>query len=115
MGAGVGAAFGLRKVPKIGVLLVGGFGGMVAAIYLNIAFLCYVGYLMVYFVAAALFGAGVVLAFFSHLYALIISTSLIGAYLFMRAFSVFLGGFPNELLFYKNYDENKAYDVRRIR
>jgi len=42
-----------------------------------------------------------ILAFTIFEHIVIITTSLIGSYLFVRGLSVFIGGFPNEMTIYK--------------
>jgi len=48
------------------------------------------------------------LAFIWEDHIVILATSLIGAYLFIRGISIFAGGFPNEITLYQEISEGTA-------
>jgi hypothetical protein len=110
---GVVLAVVLKKVPKITRPVACFVGGIVCAILLNILFLAFIGYLAFYFAAAAIGAGFVVFSFVAWAPAFIISVATTGAYFVIRGLSALFGGFPNELLFYKDYSENSGFQVRR--
>ncbi len=46
-------------------------------------------------------------------YAVIAGSSVIGAYIFIRGVSIFLGGFPNEFILYQNYKNGAVGAVQK--
>jgi hypothetical protein len=100
----IGVVIGLlcSKFARIGATLIALWGGFLFGILLNEAFFynTSVGYIFwIISVAAALIMAGLVFVVYNHV--VILSTSFVGAYLFVRGISLWAGGYPNEYILMK--------------
>jgi hypothetical protein len=89
----------LAKLSKLGVAVLAGWGGFCLGLILYSAFIYKidndkkVAFWVVNILLAVICG---VLSIFLYHHALIISTSIIGSYCFIRGISFYAGGFPNE-------------------
>lgn len=95
----IGAFVGLllAKLTKLGVAVLGAWGGACLGLVLWSAFLYKINSQVVFYIFLVLFAiifASLSLCLFDH--ALIISTSFVGAYAFVRGISMYAGGYPNE-------------------
>jgi len=87
----------LAKLSRLGVAVLASWGGACLALLLWSAFLYKINNQVVFWVFLVLFAlvfASLSCCMFDHI--LIISTSLVGAYGFVRGISMYAGGYPNE-------------------
>jgi hypothetical protein len=89
--------FILAKLSKLGVAVLAGWGGVTIGFILYSALLYKVNsqaFFWIFIVICAGVCAGLSLLAYDH--ALIMSTSIIGSYMFIRGISLYAGGYPNE-------------------
>lgn len=94
---GLIAGFFMTKLMRIGVGLLGGWVGVVSALLIHEAFMHAVHQRWIFWIM--LVGMGLifaVIAFWQYKKVQILGTCMIGSYLFIRGFSLFIGGYPNE-------------------
>ena len=87
----------LARVSKLGVAVLSGWGGICLGLILYSAFLYKTESNVVFWlliIGLCLVFAGLSFVIFDHI--LIISTTLIGSYAFVRGISLYAGGYPNE-------------------
>lgn len=92
----------LKRFILVGLLALAFVGGYMAGMLLyNLIF---IGFLQNdYALAGCTFGGALIaitIAYFWRAAIIIISTSLVGSYFFIRGISMFAGGFPNEVTLY---------------
>lgn len=87
----------LAKLSKLGVAVLSGWGGVCLGLILWSAFLYKINSQAAFWIVMAIFALGFAflsLILFDH--ALIISTSIVGSYAFVRGISFYAGRYPNE-------------------
>jgi len=100
----IGVLLGLTctRFARVGATLIAVWGGFVLGMILNEAVLYMYTDEMIFWIvcgaSAFVFG---VLVFIVYNHAVILCTSLVGSYLFVRGISFYAGGFPNEYLLIK--------------
>ena len=93
---GVLAGLCLLKCIRIGIFLLGGWPGAICGLLLYNLFLHYIaGNVLLWIVVGAMFIAGGVIALCLEDHAIIIGTSVLGSYLFVRGLSLVIGKYPN--------------------
>jgi hypothetical protein len=95
----LGLLFGfiLAKCQRLGAALLGGWAGFIGGLVLNTAVFVYAESQPLFWVVTISCAiAGCILSFFAYNHVIIIGTSFTGSYLFIRGFSLYIGGFPNE-------------------
>lgn len=96
---GLLAGYFAAKMEKLGGMLLCGWGGWCLGILLNETVLYLAGQSWLYWtVNSGLALIGAFLGYVIFVQAVIFATSFIGAYLSMRAFGIWFGGFPNEIV-----------------
>jgi hypothetical protein len=98
----IGVGVVLKKVTRTGIMLAGVAAGFALgfSLYAFIIANFYANWIVMgvmAFLGAAIFGF---LAYKYEKLILVYLTSFIGAYFFVRGLSIFIGGFPNELVLY---------------
>ncbi|CDW71763.1 UNKNOWN [Stylonychia lemnae] len=114
LGMGAGIGYACMRWVRIGVLLIGTWiGGLLGAILYSLVFYLFAKnnpilalWLTIAFCAVII--AILSMIFFDH--AVIIGSSLGGAYVFVR----FAGGYPNEFLIYENYNNGTIGQVNPV-
>jgi len=87
----------LAKCQRLGGALLGGLAGFMLGLALNTAIFVYAESEPLFWVVTiACAIAGAILSFFAYNHVIILGTSFTGSYLFIRGFSLYIGGFPNE-------------------
>lgn len=95
VGAGIGLLF--AKFIRAGACLLGGFGGYILGLLLNILFLYYSKtYVLFWIVVAVLAILGGAIGFLRFNETIIVSTAFLGSYIFCRGISMYAGGWTNE-------------------
>jgi hypothetical protein len=107
LGIGAGIGYGAQRWSRIGVLFIGGwvgaFVGMLlynAVIYIFSESNPLLGIWLSILFCATIF-AVLSMIFFDQ--AVVVGSSIAGSYLFVRGFSLYAGGFPNEFVLYEDY------------
>ena len=108
LGMGAGIGYACQRWARLGVLLIGTWiGGLLGAILYSLVFYLFAKnnpilalWLTIAFCAVII--AILSMIFFDH--AVIIGSALGGSYVFVRGFTEFAGGYPNEFLIYENYN-----------
>jgi hypothetical protein len=91
------AGFIFFKSQRISAMLIAGWGGFMLGLLLNTAFEWVSSSSVAYWVINSLCATvGAALAFFLFDHVVILSTSFMGAYLFIRGISLYTGDFPRE-------------------
>jgi len=93
---GLGVGFFIAKLRKVGIALIGTFGGVLLGFMITTTFV--VGSTALTWVIVL--GCGIAvgfLAFFVEKAVIIIVTSFVGSYGVIRGISMYAGGFPNEM------------------
>jgi len=97
--AGIGGGYLLYKCQKCGAAAIGAWGGFIFGMLLNTAFLVFAESEWLFWVTClSCAGAGFVLGFCCLDTVVISATSLGGSYMFIRGFSFYIGGYPNEFV-----------------
>jgi hypothetical protein len=97
----VGSVLGLActRFARVGATLIAIWGGFIVGLIINESVLYLLEGSLVFWVVCASCAAVLgVLVFVTYNHAVILSTSLIGSYLFVRGISLYAGGYPNEYL-----------------
>ena len=92
----------MTKLQRLGAAIIAGWGGFVLGLLLNEVVLYLVKNTWVFWcvcIGCALVAA--VLVFVAYNHAIILATSLVGSYFFVRGISFYAGGFPDEYLLMK--------------
>jgi hypothetical protein len=115
LGIGSGVGFIAKRFSRIGVLFVGAILGSFVGMTLFNSFVYKIsqentllGLWMTIMVTAMVIG-GLCMVFFDN--AVIVGSSITGAYMLYRGISVFAGGYPNEFLIYEDYKNNKLTEM----
>lgn len=100
----LGVVLGLvmTKLQRLGAAIIAGWGGFMLGLVLNEAVLYLLENTYVFWcvcIGCALVAA--VLVFVAYNHAIILATSLVGSYFFVRGISLYAGGWPNEYLILK--------------
>ena len=91
------AGFFASKLVRVGVFLIGVGAGACIGLLLNNLVFYRINHVAVLWVLMSVIGLALgVLSFFWYNYIVIICTSILGSYMFIRGISLFAGGFPNE-------------------
>ena len=102
---GLVLGFFMTKLQRLGAAIIAAIGGYVLGLLLNETVLYLANSDVVFWVVSigcAAVAAGLVFVAYNH--AIILSTSLIGSYLFVRGISLYAGGFPNEYTLMKELE-----------
>ena len=113
----IGILIGLlfAKLSRIGLFLIGCWGGAVLGLLLSEAVLYKTDNLVALWVPVGVLGLLIgVLSFKWYKGIVILATSLLGAFLFVRGIAVFAGGYPNEFTIYTEIRDG-AIDSVRVR
>lgn len=87
----------MYKIKKVGAAILAGWGGFMLGLLLNETVMYKAqSEILFWCVAIACAVVAAVLTFFIIGHVLVVSTSFIGAYLFVRGISLYAGGYPNE-------------------
>jgi len=87
----------LFKCQKLGAAVLGGWGGFLLGILLNTTVLFLANSEVLFWITTVLCAiVGAVCAFFFFETVVISATAFSGSYLFVRGFSLYIGGYPNE-------------------
>ena len=92
----------MTKFQRAGAAILGAWGGFVLGLILNESVLFLVGSQWVFWLVCV--GCAIVCAvvvFITYNHAIILATSLIGSYFFVRGISFYAGGFPSEFVIIK--------------
>lgn len=85
------------KCQKLGAAVLGGWGGFLLGILLNTTVLFLANSEVLFWITTVLCAiVGAVCAFFFFETVVISATAFSGSYLFVRGFSLYIGGYPNE-------------------
>jgi hypothetical protein len=104
---GVLLAWLLYKTWKVGALVLGGVAGVFAGItFYNLVLFATESFWLLLTLAVVCGALGVFLAHKFFDLVVILATSLVGAYSFIRGISMFAGGFPNELVLFQQLANN---------
>lgn len=99
---GLIVGFFASKLIRVGVFVLGVWGGIGIALILNNTVFYKINSVAVLWVMIAVFGLVLgILSFVWFDYIVIICTSILGGYLFIRGISLFAGGYPNEFTVYE--------------
>lgn len=92
----------LKKFAVVGLLVIAFIGGFFAGgLLYNFVFVGWANSTVL--LAILTFGLGLgltVIAYFKRITIIILTTSFIGSYFFIRGLSLFIGGYPNEITLY---------------
>ena len=94
---GIAGGILLMKCQKLGAAVLGGWGGFLGGLLLNTTILFLANSEVLFWVttiACAIVGAAMAFCFFDAV--VILATAFSGSYLFVRGFSLYIGGYPNE-------------------
>lgn len=106
------AGFFASKLVRIGVFFLGVGAGACIGLLLNNLVFYRIGHVAVLWVLMSVIGLGLgILSFFWYNYIVIICTSILGSYLFIRGISFFAGGFPNEFTVYERISQGDINGV----
>ena len=107
---GIGAGIFLFKFIILGIVLLGFATGYFLGLMLYyMVFLSWVESNVLLIISTFGLGAAcAIISWFTREHFLIISTSFVGAYFFVRGISLFVGGFPNEVTLYEQISEGTA-------
>ena len=104
--------FFASKLLRVGVFFLGVWAGIGVALLLNNVILFKINSVAVLWISMAVLGLLFgVLSFFWYMYIVIVCTSIIGSYLFVRGISLFAGGYPNEFTIYERIRDQ---DMSRV-
>lgn len=94
--------FFASKLVRVGVFFIGVWSGIGVGLLLNNVVFYKINHVATLWVLMAVFGIALgVLSFFWYNYIVIICTSILGSYFFVRGISLMLGGYPNEFTIYQ--------------
>jgi hypothetical protein len=109
---GLAGGFLLYKCQKLGAACIAGWGGFIGGLLINTTALFAAQQEWLFWVVnitCALVAAGLAFCFFFQ--AIILSTSLTGAYMFVRGISLYAGGYPNEFDYIKQLENGSIPNV----
>lgn len=102
---GIAIGFLMTKLQRVGAAIIAAWGGFLLGMILNQAILYLASSDIVFWCVCALCAiVAAILVFVAYNHAIILSTSLVGSYFFVRGFSLYIGGFPNEYTFLKQIE-----------
>ncbi|CAI2370167.1 unnamed protein product [Moneuplotes crassus] len=97
------AGFFSSKLVRIGVIVLGFWAGVGIGLLLNNLIFFRINHVSVLWVLMGVFGlAFAIMSFFWYNYIVIICTSILGSYFFVRGIALMAGGYPNEFTIYGN-------------
>ena len=106
------AGFFASKLVRVGVFFIGVWSGIGLGLLLNNVVFYKINHVSVVWILMAVFGITFgVLSFFWYNYIVIICTSILGSYLFVRGIALMLGGYPNEFTIYERI---RAHDIGAV-
>ena len=92
----------MTKLQRVGAAIIAAWGGFVLGMVINESVLYLVQNTWIFWsVCAGCAIVAAVLVFVTYNHAIILATSLVGSYFFVRGISFYAGGFPNEYLLMK--------------
>jgi len=87
----------LYKCQRLGATIIGGWGGFLLGVVFNTTVLWAASSEVAFWIISISFALiAAALAFIFYYHAVILSTSFVGSYFFVRGISLYAGGFPNE-------------------
>ena len=111
---GLGLVFGffLQKMTRIGVCALGAWGGVALGLLINTTFLYKTNSNTVFYLLvvglAVVFG---LVGLWKYKWVLIGGTAFVGSYVFVRGWSLFIGGFPNEFTIITEINEGRKVNI----
>ncbi|CAI2369987.1 unnamed protein product [Moneuplotes crassus] len=99
--------FFASKLVRIGVIVLGFWAGVGIGLLLNNLVFYHINHVSVVWILMGVFGLTLsVLSFFWYNYIVIICTSILGSYFFVRGIALMAGGYPNEFTIYSSIRNN---------
>ena len=83
--------------------IIGAVLGTIISIWLYALALCYLSDYIIYFLTPLMMMLGVIYVKFNFKYSYILSAVSLGSFLVIRGISLFLGGYPHDIAFYRQY------------
>eukprot|EP00343_Euplotes_focardii_P000880 CAMPEP_0205798960 /NCGR_PEP_ID=MMETSP0205-20121125/65_1 /ASSEMBLY_ACC=CAM_ASM_000278 /TAXON_ID=36767 /ORGANISM="Euplotes focardii, Strain TN1" /LENGTH=368 /DNA_ID=CAMNT_0053059463 /DNA_START=150 /DNA_END=1256 /DNA_ORIENTATION=- len=106
------AGFFASKLVRVGVFFIGLWSGIGLGLLLNNLIFYKINHVAVVWVLMAVLGLSLgVLSFFWYNYIVIICTSILGSYLFVRGLAFIAGGYPNEFTIYTRIRNGEVNSV----
>ncbi len=101
------AGFFASKLVRIGVIIIGFWAGVGIGLLLNNLIFFRINHVSVLWILMAVFGlVFAILSFFWYNYIVIIATSILGSYFFVRGIALMAGGYPNEFTIFERIRTN---------
>jgi len=104
--------FFASKFVRVGVFFLGLWAGAGVGLLLNNIVFYKINHVAVLWVLMAVFGLTLgILSIFWYHYIVIVCTSIIGSFLFIRGISLFAGGYPNEFTIYQRISDGEISNM----
>ena len=112
---GLVLGFFLAKLSRVGLFLLGAWGGAIIGLVLSETVLYKADSIAALWVPVVVLGLLVgVLSFKWYNHIVIIATCVLGSYLFIRGLAIFAGGYPNEFTVYSEIRDGTISAVRYL-